>query len=206
MTSGQPTYEEQQQEIERLQQRVAELERLEEIVKNIPGMVYRFELSADGVPRFRYASQGSQHVYHLKAADIVDNPDIFTRIVPSDHRVSFQESILKSATDLSLWQEEIRFRVGTDSYWTHGVSRPFRTAEGDTIWDGVVIDITASKRSEEAERRALEQETIIRQQAALLVELSAPIIPLAEGVLVMPLVGTMTDARMRWGLKPCSKG
>ncbi|WP_437675760.1 PAS domain-containing protein [Sorangium sp. So ce131] len=58
---------------------------------------------------------------------------------------------------------------------------------------GIVTEVTALKRAE-AERAAL-QETIIATQQEALRELSTPLIPLADGVLAMPLVGTVDSAR-----------
>lgn len=58
---------------------------------------------------------------------------------------------------------------------------------------GIVTEITSLKRAE-AERTALQEEIIAAQQAALR-ELSTPLIPLAEGVVAMPLVGTIDSGR-----------
>lgn len=58
---------------------------------------------------------------------------------------------------------------------------------------GAVLDITDRVR-EEQRRLAMQQELIETQQKTLH-ELGAPIIPLAEGMLVVPLVGTLDPAR-----------
>ena len=75
----------------------------------------------------------------------------------------------------------------------HGA--PIRDAEGHIIYGMVsFIDITLRRRAEEAIReRALQQEVIEAQQAALR-ELSTPLMPIAEGVVVMPIIG-MIDSR-----------
>jgi rsbT co-antagonist protein RsbR len=59
----------------------------------------------------------------------------------------------------------------------------------------IATDITFRKDAEE-ERAALQQEIISAQQTALR-ELSSPLIPLAKGVLVMPLVGLVDEQRTR---------
>ncbi|KAB8144308.1 PAS domain-containing protein [Chloroflexia bacterium SDU3-3] len=56
-------------------------------------------------------------------------------------------------------------------------------------------DITERKYAEEALRQATVQEEIIRAQAAALAELSTPLIPLSEHVVVMPLIGTVDSKR-----------
>ncbi|MDI1443825.1 PAS domain S-box protein [Polyangium sp. 6x1] len=57
----------------------------------------------------------------------------------------------------------------------------------------IVRDLTGSRRAEE-ERRRLAAEVIAAQRAAL-EELGTPLVPIAEGVLVMPLVGEIEPAR-----------
>jgi rsbT co-antagonist protein RsbR len=56
-------------------------------------------------------------------------------------------------------------------------------------------DIAESKRTEEAERRSLLQEELIRIQEATLAELSTPLIPFNSRVVVMPLIGALDSRR-----------
>lgn len=60
---------------------------------------------------------------------------------------------------------------------------------------GIATEITALKRSE-AERVVLQEKMITAQQAALQ-ELSTPLVPIAEGVLAMPIVGAIDAVRAR---------
>lgn len=59
----------------------------------------------------------------------------------------------------------------------------------------VMRDITDRKQAEEALRRNIAQEEIIRAQTALLAELSTPLIPISDRVMVMPLVGSLDSRR-----------
>jgi PAS domain S-box-containing protein len=58
---------------------------------------------------------------------------------------------------------------------------------------GIVRDLTEQRRMEQ-EREALREQVIAAQERAIR-ELSSPLIPLAEGLMVMPLVGTINEAR-----------
>jgi rsbT co-antagonist protein RsbR len=58
---------------------------------------------------------------------------------------------------------------------------------------GVSFDITAQKQYDQ-DRAALQEQVIQAQQAALR-ELSTPLIPIADGVVVMPLIGTIDSSR-----------
>jgi rsbT co-antagonist protein RsbR len=56
-------------------------------------------------------------------------------------------------------------------------------------------NITDRKRAEETLRQNIRQEELIRAQAAALAELSTPLIPLNDEVVVMPLVGAVDERR-----------
>jgi rsbT co-antagonist protein RsbR len=58
---------------------------------------------------------------------------------------------------------------------------------------GIVRDISERKRAEAEQQRL--QEEIIRAQATALMELSTPLIPLSNQVMVMPLIGTLDSRR-----------
>jgi rsbT co-antagonist protein RsbR len=56
-------------------------------------------------------------------------------------------------------------------------------------------DITDRKRAEEALRASLVREEAIRAQEALLSELSTPLLPISDDLVVLPLIGALTAER-----------
>ena len=66
--------------------------------------------------------------------------------------------------------------------------------EPDTVLQ-IDTDITARKRAEQAE--ADRQQEIIRIQAQAIEELSTPLIPITNEILVMPLIGMMDSMRAK---------
>jgi rsbT co-antagonist protein RsbR len=69
-----------------------------------------------------------------------------------------------------------------------------------------VEDITQRKRAEESLRQAVVQEDTIRAQQAMLAELSTPLIPLSEHVVVMPLIGAVDSTRAQQVLETLLQG
>ncbi|XXT15962.1 PAS domain-containing protein [Sorangium sp. So ce429] len=84
--------------------------------------------------------------------------------------------------------------VGDSQLYFFTVKFPIHDERGEPIGlGGIVTEITSLRRAE-ADRSALQEKIIASQQAALR-ELSTPLIPLADKVVAMPLVGTIDSAR-----------
>jgi PAS domain S-box-containing protein len=76
--------------------------------------------------------------------------------------------------------------------------------DGRHTFIGMAHDLTERKRAE-AERARL-QEEIIRAQAAMLAELSTPLIPITDQVMVMPLIGGVDSQRAQRVMETLLKG
>jgi rsbT co-antagonist protein RsbR len=103
---------------------------------------------------------------------------------------------------------DITVKMGTQGFWsgTLGYRRSdgrvvqcqassylIQMANNDSVIASIVRDITAQQRAEQ-ERMELQEQVIAAQQAALR-ELSTPLIPLADGLVAMPLIGSIDSAR-----------
>ena len=78
--------------------------------------------------------------------------------------------------------------------WLRTSKIPLHDGEGVVVAVlGLYEDITSLKQAEA--ERARWQEEIIRTQAAALAELSTPLIPITDDVMVMPLIGTVDSRR-----------
>ncbi|MFS8069928.1 MAG: PAS domain-containing protein, partial [Byssovorax sp.] len=91
-------------------------------------------------------------------------------------------------------EREERVETPIGMRWVHSLKFPIHDAEGACVGIGAfVTDITERRRLDD-ERLAL-QEQVIEAQHAALRELSTPLLPLAKGVLAMPLIGTIDSVR-----------
>jgi rsbT co-antagonist protein RsbR len=82
---------------------------------------------------------------------------------------------------------------------------PLRNAEGQIYAIcGVATDITQHKRSEEENHRL--QEQMLRVKEDTLQALSTPLIPIARGVVAMPLIGDIDPTRARKALESLLHG
>ncbi|MEF8833781.1 MAG: EAL domain-containing protein, partial [Halofilum sp. (in: g-proteobacteria)] len=61
----------------------------------------------------------------------------------------FIESIEASRRNQTPWSHEWPIDVPAGRVWLHGSSRPHRQPNGDTVWNGLLIDITTRKTAED---------------------------------------------------------
>ncbi len=75
--------------------------------------------------------------------------------------------------------------------WVRAMDQP--TSSGGVV--AVRTDITLARQAEALRQQATDQEATIKFQAALVVELSTPLLRIGEGVLVLPLIGSVDTHR-----------
>jgi PAS domain S-box-containing protein len=87
----------------------------------------------------------------------------------------------------------------------HGSSFLIKHSDDDLgVIASVVRDLTEQQRAEK-ERITLQEQVIAAQQAALR-ELSTPLIPIAEGVVAMPLIGSIDSGRAQMVVEELLRG
>ncbi len=187
------------------------LRRLEALVGNsLDGvMVY------DTQSQITYANQALAHFTgYPKPANLIGTA--IENLVALDEHHRFVEEISPALAASGGWQGQIWALRVDGSRWLAQAS-VFRlvTGAGETAGNGVILrDVTETARAAQdrlrllldletqaaelkqaqQEREALQEEVISAQEAAIR-ELSTPLIPLADGVVAMPLVGTISTAR-----------
>ncbi len=166
---------------------------LRDIAGNIPGAIYQFKLTADGEQSFPYVSDSWEELFGVSPEVAQRDVDaVFAKILPEDLPEIYR-TIESSAQTLSPWRCEFRVAVDQATKWVAGSAVPALQENGDILWNGVLLDISAQKEAE-LESKRLQQETINAQQQALR-ELASPVIPVMDGIIVMPLVGGIDSQR-----------
>lgn len=105
------------------------------------------------------------------------------------------DEMMDSLVQKGIWKGILTYRRADATTFAGNISSfAIRGPDGQTRnIGGIVRDITEEKRA--AAERAHLQETIIQMQEATLRELSSPLMPIADAVVVMPLIGTINSRR-----------
>jgi PAS domain S-box-containing protein len=137
-------------------------DRLRALSDNLPnGMVYQIVRELDGKMRFTYVSAGCQALNGVPAEDaMADSATLYGLLVEED-RERFRAAEEASMENTALFQIDVRFRrPDGELRWMHVASSPRRLQDGRLIWDGIQVDITERKRTEDLLRDAQRLESI----------------------------------------------
>jgi rsbT co-antagonist protein RsbR len=200
---------------------VADLKRsddlLHALMETLPDAIY----FKDAESRFIRINKKQADRFGLEPAQAVGKSD-FDFFTEEHARPAFEaeQEIIRTGQPL-LNLEEKETWPDRPPTWVSTTKMPLRDAAGNIAGTfGVSRDITDRKQAEEALERAYAeveqqvaertaalqqeiaererlQEEVIEAQRRALAELSTPIIPMLEGVIVMPLVGSIDTLRAR---------
>ncbi len=125
------------------------LQRFDSIIKHLPGFIYQYRLRPDGTSHFPYSSSAVRHFYSTDSETLAkDAAKVFDVIYPDDLKY-VENTIQRSANDLSVWQAEYRVTLSNGQLiWVEGKATPEKEADGSILWHGYISDITKRKEIE----------------------------------------------------------
>ncbi|MBL8481702.1 MAG: PAS domain S-box protein, partial [Rhodocyclaceae bacterium] len=124
---------------------------------NLPGgVIYELDTGPDGTQRrFTYLSSGVQSVQGISVAEgLADASRLLDQMLEED-RPAFVAARRTSIDQLTPFDAEFRIRRTDGSLrWVTVRAAPRRNTCGNLVWDGILLDITETKRAQEAFLRA----------------------------------------------------
>ncbi len=162
-----------------LMRRLQESEaRYERISDRTPGVIYQFAISAEGEISIPYMSAGCIDVFGVTREVAQSTPMQVMGMVHDAERAGLMDAIESSRqllTDFS-WIGRI-IRPDGKTAWIQASSRPLRLDDGSTVWDGVIIDVTDAKVSQEALQRTKERLDYLLSESPTVVYECEPLSP-----------------------------
>ncbi|SDH04901.1 EAL domain-containing protein [Roseospirillum parvum] len=125
-------------------------ERLSSLTATMPGIVFQRVMQVDGTIYYPFFSAAVRDLIGYDPDEMPINQEGYPDAIHWADRQDYLAAIRRSARHMVPMQEE--FRVITrhgEVLWLRGTSRPARMANGDILWDGVLIDVTDKVRAEQ---------------------------------------------------------
>jgi len=141
-------------------------ELLANLSRQVPGVIYQFQLLPDGRSRFPFASAAMWDIYEVTPEQVREDATlVFSRVHPDDLD-AVAESIRRSAETLQPWQAEYRVVLPRQGVrWRSGLARPERLADGSTLWHGFITDVTAQRQGQDALAESEERYRVLIESA-----------------------------------------
>lgn len=138
--------------------RQASMERLGSIAANIPGLLYRRVKTADGQISYPFLRAGARNEFGLALDGHRPVMEDLTHVVHPQDLSSLIWAIDESASTLDPHAHEFRI-IGQsgEARWARSFGIPRRRDNGDIVWDGVIVDISETKKVEQALLEAKEE-------------------------------------------------
>ena len=132
-------------------------DRYVELVQRIPVGIYTMRIKRDGNMCFEYCSEKFCKMLGLTEKEVLTNPEsVHSTIYPED-RASIDEANRRAAEFLESFRWEGRSLLWGEIRWIRIESEPVVLDNGDSIWNGVIFDISEQKQTEEALKESEER-------------------------------------------------
>ena len=140
-------------------------DRLSQIARLVPGMVFQFRQRADGQFDMPYASEGIRQIFGATPSEVQRSAQPVLAMIHRADLDEVQRQLQVSAETLQPWQQEFRLQGGEGPQrWVSGHANPSREADGAVVWHGHLVDVT---------HRRAEAQRLRESEARLNVALSA---------------------------------
>ncbi|XXX81650.1 PAS domain-containing protein [Sorangium sp. So ce134] len=168
--------------------------RLERLIASVPGIVWEIWFVEDpSRQRVSFVSERALAMSGYTPEEWLSEPNFWAKITHPDDLSSADVTAALFAEGSASAQSRWCTKDGR-VIWVETQMQLLRNDDGSPAgYCGVTMDITARKEAEQEQARLRDE--VIRSQARLLAELSTPLVPLSDGVLAMPLVGSLDRAR-----------
>jgi anti-anti-sigma factor len=188
---------------QRVQQRTSEViqsqRMLQAILDNAPMVIYVKDLEG----KYLFVGQQFNALFGLETGAILGKDD--TALLPADEAAQIRrtdQQIMASGRGMTC---EEQIRVADTQRLFLSQKFPMYDEQGTVIGlCGIAYDIT-EQRQQVVEREALQQQ-LIEAQRHTLRELSTPLIPISERVVIMPLIGAIDSNRAQQVMETLLEG
>ncbi|WP_114748403.1 PAS domain-containing sensor histidine kinase [Pleomorphovibrio marinus] len=123
---------------------------LTELTAVVPGMVYMLRAFEDHTHKYLYVSQGCKAIFGVEPEEVIATEKALADLIHPEDRDHIEKQDKEAYLNGNKF--EAYFRIITPEgniKWIYGTSDKIRNDSNESIWAGVYIDITETKKKEE---------------------------------------------------------
>lgn len=127
------------------------------LIKTMPAS-FQYRMSPDGKGRLTDISPHFYATYDVNTEWLLADPENLWALVVPETREAMRAEMIRSYETMTPWIHEGCFTTSSGPKWFQGYAIPEKLSNGDIVWYGFVIDITAqreAKRAQEASENQL---------------------------------------------------
>jgi len=129
--------------------------RFRNIAANLPGAIFRYLVRPDSSEAILYISPGCYALWEVEPEAVLADVAVLWQMVDPEGVPAMYASVMESAQTLQPWSWA--WQITTPSgrkKWLEAIGSPERQANGDIIWDTLILDVTDRKQTEAAFRES----------------------------------------------------
>ena len=117
---------------------------------NVPGVIYQFQQHPDGSFSFPYIGADCTEICEVSDQEIMSQSGLLISQIHPEDLANFKIIVQKSAETLEPkhWEGRLINPSGNIK-WIQTASKPEKQADGSIVWDGLMMDISDRKQSEQ---------------------------------------------------------
>jgi len=124
-----------------------------DMAANVPGVIFQWYERRCGERGYLYVSPHCQELYGVSAAELQQNWQALS--IHPDDKDRYLKTVKDAVETRTDWSFEGRFLTPSgEEKWWRGISKPVPVSDEETVFNGMIIDISLQKKMEE-ELRAL---------------------------------------------------
>jgi diguanylate cyclase (GGDEF)-like protein/PAS domain S-box-containing protein len=131
--------------------------RYDQLVQRLPVGIYTMRITKDGKLQFEYCSEMFCKMLGVNEKQVLNDPDAVLNTILQEDRSSLDEANQNAAANLDSFRWEGRCQLWGEIRWIRIESEPTVLPNGDSLWNGVIFDISQQKQAEEQLRESEER-------------------------------------------------
>ncbi|BAY47077.1 diguanylate cyclase with PAS/PAC and GAF sensors [Scytonema sp. HK-05] len=140
--------------------------RFQTLAANLPGVIYRVLHRLDGSVECLYLSPCFQTLFEMELESFQQGRDSILAAIHPDDASSLHRAFETMLQTLQAYTWEGRILVPSGRIkWIQMINRSSRQANGDIVCDGLIVDISDRKRTEQALQRQMQRERLLAEIA-----------------------------------------